>query len=103
LIADSSAIQAQEAATAATATHTVDTTTPLTTTTAEKKIIKRKLPEPRDGWKDSTDKLHRAHSDAMSYHKTMSAMLWQLVDIVHQQSNPGTTTPARDLQLARLV
>ena len=39
----------------------------------------------------------------MSYHKTLSAMLWQLVDIVHQQSNPGTTTPAPDVELARLV
>ena len=75
LIADISAVQAQAAATTATATPTVATTTPLTTTTAEKKIIKRKLPEPRDGWKDSTCKLHRAHSDAMSYYKTMSVML----------------------------
>ena len=48
LIADNNAVQAQAAATAATATPTVATTTPLTTTTAEKKIIKRKLPEPRD-------------------------------------------------------
>ncbi len=30
-------------------------------------------------------------------------MLWQIVDIAHQQSNPGATTPARDVQLARLV
>jgi hypothetical protein len=30
-------------------------------------------------------------------------MLWQLVDIVHQQMNPGTNTPAPDAQLARLV
>ena len=75
LIAESSAVQAQAAAIAATATPTAATTTPLTTTAAEKKIIKRKLPEPRDGWKDATGKLHRAHSDAMAYHKTMSAML----------------------------
>ena len=83
LIADSSAVQAQAAATAATATLTIATTTPLTITTAEKKIIKRKLPEPRDRCKDSIGKLHRAHSDAMYYHKTISAMFWQLVDIVH--------------------
>jgi hypothetical protein len=102
LMADSSAIQAQAVATAATATTTT-ATTPLTTTAAEKKIIKRKLPEPRDGWKDPAGKLHRAHSDAMAYHKTISAFLWQLVDIVHQQSNPGTTTSAPDVPLARLV
>jgi len=39
----------------------------------------------------------------MSFHKTLSVMLCQLVDIVHQQSNPGTTTPGLDVQLARLV
>ncbi len=61
LIAESSAAQAQAAATYALATPNVaTTTTPLTTTLADKKIIKRKLPEPRDGWKDSTGKLHRA-------------------------------------------
>jgi hypothetical protein len=103
LIAESSAVHAQAAVNAATATPTIATTTPLTTTNAEKKIIKRKLPEPRDGWKDSTFKLYRAHSDAMSYHKPMSAMLWRLVDIVHHQTNPGTTTPAPDVHLARLV
>ncbi len=76
LIADTSAAQAQASAAAALATPTVaTTTTPLTTTTAEKKIVKRKLPEPRDGWKDASGKLHRAHSDAMAFHKTMSAIL----------------------------
>jgi hypothetical protein len=63
-----------------------------------------KLPEPRDGWKDSAGKIHRAHSDAISYHKTMSAILLQIVEIVHQQSNPsGATTPTLDAQLARRV
>jgi hypothetical protein len=80
LIAHSSAAQAQAAATVAAALPAA-TTTPLTTTTAEKKVIKRKLPEPRDGWKDSASKLHRAHSDAMSYHKAISAILWQITDI----------------------
>ena len=76
LISDISVVQAQADATAATATPTVATTTPLTTTTTEKNIIKCKLPEPGDGWKDSTGKLYRAHSDAMSYHETLAAMLW---------------------------
>ncbi len=49
LIAESSAVQAQAVATAAMALPAATTTTPLTTTPAEKKIIKRKLPEPRDG------------------------------------------------------
>jgi len=74
LMADNSAVQAQGDATADTATPTI-ATTPLTTTAAEKKIIKRKLPEPHDGWKDTASKLHRAHSNAMAYRKTISAML----------------------------
>ncbi len=51
LIAHSSAAQAQATATAAAALPAT-TTTPLNTTMAEKKVIKRKMPEPRDGWKD---------------------------------------------------
>ena len=104
LIAHSSASQAQAAATVAAALPATDIT-PLTTTAAEKKVIKRKLPEPRDGWKDSAGKLHRAHSDAMSYHKAISAILWQITDIVHSQSIPAgsVVTPTPDVQLARLV
>jgi hypothetical protein len=104
LIAHSSNAQAQAAATAAAALPAA--TNPLTTTTAaEKKNIKRKLPEPRDGFKDSTGKLHRAHSDAMSYHKAISAILWQITDIVHSQSIPAgsVATPTPDVPLARLV
>jgi hypothetical protein len=104
LIAQSSAAQANAAPTAATALPAA-TTTPLTTTSAKKKVIRRKLPEPRDGWKDSAGKLHRAHSDAMSYHKAISAILWQITDIVHSQSIPAgsVVTPTPDVQLARLV
>jgi hypothetical protein len=107
LIADSSAAQAQAAATTAMALPAA-TTTPLTTTPAEKKIIKRKLPEPRDGWKDYAGKLDRALSDAMSYHKTISAVLWQVTDIVHQQkcsagviSHPDTRCSACAFSSAR--
>jgi hypothetical protein len=49
-IADNNVVKAQAVATAATVTPTVATNTPLTSITAEKKIMKRKLPEPRDGW-----------------------------------------------------
>jgi hypothetical protein len=104
LIADSSAAQAQGVATAAMALPAA-TTTPLTTTPAEKKIIKRKLPGPHNGWKDSAGKLHRAQSNAMSYQKTISAVLWQITNIVHQQNVPPglRVTPTPDVKLARLV
>ncbi len=49
MIADSSAAQTQSTATVATTVPAVPATTPLSITTVEKKIIKRKLPEPRDG------------------------------------------------------
>ncbi len=83
------------------ATTTPTTTTTLTVTT-DKKIIKRKLPEPRDGWKDASGKTHKVHLDAMTYHKTLSAILSQIMDIVHQQSGGGST-PSPDVPLTILI
>ena len=70
---------------------------------SEKKTMNRNLPEPRDGWKDSTGKLHRAHSDAIAYHKTMSTILWQPIDVVHQQSNAGADSSIPVIPFAKLV
>jgi hypothetical protein len=39
-----------------------------------KKIVKRKLPEPRNGWEDHSGKTHRVHYDTMQYHKTTSGI-----------------------------
>ena len=69
---------------------------------ADKKILKRKLPEPREGWKDATGKTHRAHLDSITFYKTLSAILWQLMNMVHQQSNGGSTPTPNGL-LATLV
>ncbi len=49
LIADSSVVHARAAATVATTIPIVSAITPLSISTTEKKIIKRKLPEPCDG------------------------------------------------------
>jgi len=57
--------------------------------------MKRKLPEPRDGWKDATGKTHKAHLDSITFHKTLSAILWQLMDTVHGQTNGGSTPTPR--------
>jgi hypothetical protein len=43
--------------------------------TSSKKIMKRKLPEPNNGWKDHLGKIHRVHYDNMQYHKTLSGIL----------------------------
>ena len=65
--------------------------------------MKKKLPKPRDGWKDLVSKIHRAHSDAIIYHKTMSTILWKLIDVIHKQSSAGYDIPAQVIPLARLV
>jgi hypothetical protein len=77
-VAESSVLHAQAAATAPAPVFSAPTV-PATTSSkavADKKIMKRKLPEPSDGWKDASGKTHRAHLDAMTFHKTVSAILW---------------------------
>jgi hypothetical protein len=80
--------------------------TPATTTsptiTIDKKIMKRKLPKPRDNWKDASGKTHKVQLGAITIHKTVSILLWQMMDIVHVQSG-GDSTPTLDLLLARLI
>ena len=65
--------------------------------------MKRKLPEPNDGWKYHSGKTHRVHHDNMQYHKTRSGILWQIMDIVHEQSSTGSGEPTPDVMLPRLV
>ena len=71
-VADKSASHAQSAAAAPAfappsgvgAATTTTTAVPSTTLGASsKKIMKRKLPEPVDGWKDHAGKIHRVHHD----------------------------------------
>ncbi len=85
-VAQEAAIQAQAATLAATvggATSITPTTTTSPTVASDKKVMKRKLPEPRGGWKDASSKTHKVHLDAITCHKTLSAILWQIMDIVH--------------------
>ena len=103
-VAESSVLQAQAAAAAPApvfSAPTVPATTP-SKSVADKKIMKRKLPEPIDGWKDASGKTHRAHLDAMTFHKTVAAILWQLMDMVHGQTSGGST-PTPDVPLASLI
>ncbi len=69
---------------------------------SDEKIMKRKLPEPRDIWKNGTGKMHKAHLEAITFHKTLSAILWQLMDIVHGQTSGGST-PTPVVLLASLM
>jgi hypothetical protein len=89
-IAKKSAVQAQSKAIAtlvpplgdvATTTATVPSKS---TVISDTKIMKRKLPGPREGWKGHSGKTHRVHYDAMKYHKTVLSILWQIMDIVHE-------------------
>jgi len=68
-----------------------------------KKTMKRKLPEPIDGWKDHAGKTHRVHHDYIVYHKTFSGILWQIMDIVHEQFSNGFGEPTPDVLLAKIV
>jgi hypothetical protein len=45
----------------------------------DNKFLKRKLKEP-DEWKDHTGKTHRKHLLAFTACKSMSAILWRLLD-----------------------
>jgi hypothetical protein len=65
--------------------------------------MKRKLPEPNDGWKDNSSKTHRVHHNNMHYHKTLSGILWQIMDIVHKHSSNGSGEPTPNFMLAKLV
>ena len=64
--------------------------------------MKRKLPEPIDGWKDASGKTHRAHLDSITFHNSISAIFWQLMDIIHGQTCGGST-PTPDVHLASLI
>ena len=64
--------------------------------------MKRKLPKPHDGWKDATGKTHKAHLGSITFHKTWSAILWQLMDMVHQQTSGGSI-PTPDVLMATLI
>ena len=110
-VTDKGASQAQSAAVAAAFAPssvavgaTTTTTVPSTSLGASSKnIMKRKLPEPVDGWKDPAGKTHRVHHDFMQYHKTMSGIFRQIMDIFHEQSSNGSGEPKPDVMLARLV
>ena len=39
----------------------------------------------------------------MQYHKTLSGISWQIMDIVHEQARNGSGDPTPDVLLARLV
>ena len=39
----------------------------------------------------------------MVYHKTLSGIFWQIMDIVHEQSSNGSGEPTPDVLLARLM
>ncbi len=64
--------------------------------------MERKLPEPRDGWKCVTCKTYKAHLEAITFHKNVAAILWQLMDIVHVQTSGGST-PTPYVLLACLI
>jgi hypothetical protein len=74
-----------------------------------KKTIKRKLPEPLDGWKNSAGKTHKKHFDAALYHNILNTVFWQLYDLFSEGepeeaiANNPSGDPDGDVRMAKLV
>ena len=73
-----------------------------------RKFLKRKLPEPTEGWKDSSGKTHRKNLDLMKFHKVVSAGCWAMLDICRElaKQNPESAEGSeleKEVRLARLV
>ncbi len=50
------------------------------------KFLKRKLPEPSEGWKDAAVKPHRAHASSAVYCKRASWLAWRLLDVLRESA-----------------
>jgi hypothetical protein len=70
----------------------------------DNKFLKRKLKEPEE-WKDSTGKTHKKHKMAFDACKSMSSMLWELLDHHRDdmsQSGDAKAT-AKEVHLSELL
>lgn len=65
------------------------------------KFIKRKLPEPKDGWRDASGKPHHAHGDMSSFLCFIYWILWQLHDAVTDNVGEDTGDPEKQVSLCR--
>jgi hypothetical protein len=66
------------------------------------KFLKRKLPEPFEGWKDSAGKPHRAHASSAAFCKRASWIAWRLLDVMRESAEADQRTLASVLWRKRL-
>jgi hypothetical protein len=69
----------------------------------DNKFVKRKLKEP-DEWKDHTGKTHRKHLLAFPACKSMSAILWSLIDFLVTEADPNDAKESnKEVRLLELL
>ena len=69
----------------------------------DNKFRKRKLKEP-DEWKDHTGKTHKKHLMAFTACKSMSAILWRLLDFHVEEADPNDSTESnKEVRLSELL
>ena len=72
------------------------------------KFLKRKLPEPSEGWKDSAGKPHRAHARSAAFCKRASWIAWRLLDVLRESAeldpdNADQRSLAKEVKLLKLI
>jgi hypothetical protein len=70
----------------------------------DNKSMKRKLKEP-DEWKDHVGKTHLKHVQAFTACKSMSALLWKLLDKYREEmkDNGEEAATSKDVRLSELL
>jgi len=72
------------------------------------KFLKRKLPEPSEGWKDSAGKPHRAHASSAAFCKRASWIAWRLLDALRESAeadpeNADERSLVKEVKLLKLI
>jgi len=72
------------------------------------KFLKRELPEPSEGWKDSAGKPHRAHASSAAFCEHASWIAWRLLDVLRESAEADPTNVdkrslVREVKLLKLT
>jgi hypothetical protein len=72
------------------------------------KFLKRKLPEPAEGWKDAAGKPHRAHASSAAFCKRASWLAWRLLDVLRESAeadpdNADERNLVKEVKLQKLI
>jgi hypothetical protein len=72
------------------------------------RFLKRKLPGPSEGWKDSSGKPHRAHASSAAFCKRAAWIAWRLLDVLRESAeadplNHDPRSRQKDVKLLKLI